>query len=101
FHGGLTPDALYAADALRALAADHGNLDVRFSALTLPQDAGDIAAGNIVDHVMAALPALDLKRTQAFFCGAPDLVAALKKKAFLAGIGSRAIHADPFLPSAG
>jgi hypothetical protein len=61
------------------------------------EPSGDVRAGAIDKLVAGELPKLAGFRV--FLCGHPELVAALKKKAFLAGAGLREIHADPFLPS--
>jgi hypothetical protein len=47
---------------------------------------------------MASLPT-EKKTARLFLCGAPDLVNAMRRKAFLGGIASKHIFADPFLPS--
>lgn len=100
FHGARDADGLYLADALRALAGDHANLDCRFSVLGLTEDDGDMLAGSIADRAQEALRQLGPALANVYFCGAPDLVKDLKMKAFIAGVPSKAIHSDPFLPPA-
>lgn len=97
-HGGVRMGDLYALETLRALAAERATLTCRFS--VLDDAAGDdVSALPIQDCVTAALEASDRTAMRAYFCGAPDIVAALKKRAFMAGTPSRFIFSDPFLPS--
>jgi len=56
-------------------------------------------SGNIQDIVLAALPP-SKAGLRLYLCGAPEFVTSLRRKAFLAGIGSSFIFADAFLPSA-
>jgi CDP-4-dehydro-6-deoxyglucose reductase len=97
FHGALRDTDLYLVDQLRDLAAQHPNF--RYTPCVLNGAADQFyVTGNIEDVVMAAVPE---KRalTRLFLCGAPELVNALKRKAFLGGLASRHIFADAFLPS--
>jgi ferredoxin-NADP reductase/ferredoxin len=100
FHGALDETALYYTEGLRKLAAEHPNVECRFSVLGLGQDAGDMLAGSIEAHAIRGMDGWDKTRTRVYLCGAPEMVNSLKKKVFLAGVPSRAIHSDPFLPSA-
>lgn len=103
FHGALTPDGLYLVDELRALAGAHSTLRYRPNALE-PQAGGradlpELEHGALDDLVIRDLPRAPGVR--AFVCGAPDFVATLKRKLFLAGVALRDIAADAFLPGAG
>lgn len=97
FHGALQEADLYLVEALQALAREHRNF--RYAPCVLRGEAGRFyLPGNIEDIVMAAMPG-DKTRTRLFLCGAPEMVNALKRKAFLGGLASRHIFADAFLPS--
>ncbi len=97
FHGALQEADLYLVDELQALARRHGNF--RYTPCVLKGEADRFyLPGNIEDIVMAAMPG-DKARARLFLCGAPEMVNALKRKAFLAGLASRHIFVDAFLPS--
>lgn len=101
FHGALTASDLYLVDELRQLAAAHPQLRYRPSALrAAPQAASvpELELGPLDELIGRHLPSIAGMR--AFVCGAPDLVATLKRKLFLAGMPLRDIAADAFLPSA-
>ncbi|MBK9170886.1 MAG: 2Fe-2S iron-sulfur cluster binding domain-containing protein [Bryobacterales bacterium] len=97
FHGAVRRDGLYLHDHLTRLAAAHANLEYTASVLEAP-DAGDAVSGPIDQLILRRFPNLDGWR--GFLCGDPALVGSLRKKLFLAGIASRDIYADAFLPSA-
>jgi len=97
FHGALREADLYLVDELQELAARHANF--RYQPCVLNGEPERFyATGNIEDIVMAALPA-DKAATRLFLCGAPEMVNALKRKAFLHGLASKHIFVDAFLPS--
>lgn len=97
FHGALNAADLYLVDALQALADCHPNF--RYTPCVLHGAPGQFyVTGNIEDVVMSNVPA-DKSKTRLFLCGAPELVNALKVKAFLDGLASKHIFADAFLPS--
>lgn len=100
FHGALRETDLYLVAELQDLAQRHANFT--YAPCVLNGDSGRFyASGNIQDFVMSAVtrtPA-DKPRTRLFLCGAPEMVGALKKAAFLSGLASRHIFADAFLPS--
>lgn len=101
FHGALTAAELYLVDELRRLADAHPNLHYRPSALRPqpgPTDIPELELGPLDELIARHLPVTAGMR--AFVCGAPDIVATLKKKLFLAGTPLRDIAADAFLPSA-
>lgn len=100
FHGALTSSDLYFVDELRALAAAHTQLRYRPSALRPgPGDGAipELELGPLDELIGRHLPSIVGMR--AFVCGAPDVVATLKRKWFLAGMPLRDISADAFLPS--
>lgn len=97
FHGALQVSDLYLGDELSRLAAAHDNF--QYKPCVLKGEAGrDYLAGDVGEIVMASLPT-DKKATRLFLCGAPELVNSMRRKAFLGGIASKHIFADPFLPS--
>ncbi len=96
FHGGLDPTGLYLVDELAALAASRPN--VRYLPSVLKGALPGMEEGAIDAVVARHFPKTNGVR--AFVCGAPDVVAALKKKIFLAGAALRDIAADAFVPAA-
>jgi CDP-4-dehydro-6-deoxyglucose reductase, E3 len=96
FHGASSPEGLYLMDEMRAIAAAHPQVRYRPTALAGEPRAG-LAVGPIDKLVVAELPRLVGFR--AYFCGAPRAVSSLKKRAYMAGVLMRELHADPFLPS--
>jgi NAD(P)H-flavin reductase len=96
FHGAVEPSGLYLVSELRVIAASHPN--VRYVPCVLRgEEAGDVRVGPLDQVLFKELP--KLKGFRAFVCGDPALVAALKKKIFLAGAPLKEIFADAFLPS--
>ncbi len=97
FHGGLHEGDLYHVDALTELAAKHANF--RYVPCVLEGSEQQFyTVGNIETVVVDGLPK-ERAATRVFLCGAPDLVNGLRRKTFLAGIASKHIFADAFLPS--
>jgi CDP-4-dehydro-6-deoxyglucose reductase len=98
FHGALHERDLYLTDALRQLVRTHTNVD--YTPCVMNGAPGRFyRSGNIQDIVLAALPP-SKAGLRLYLCGAPEFVTSLRRKAFLAGIGSSFIFADAFLPSA-
>lgn len=97
FHGALQDADLYLVPQLQTLAAEHPNF--RYAPCVLKGDPGQFyLPGNLEEIVMSALPT-DKTQTRLFLCGAPEMVNALKRKAFLSGLASKHIFADAFLPT--
>ncbi len=97
FHGALDEADLYLIPQLRKLGADFHNFHYAPCVLRGESDRF-YRQGNIQDIVMSALP-IEKSRTRLFLCGAPEMVNALKRKAFLGGLASKHIFADAFLPT--
>jgi CDP-4-dehydro-6-deoxyglucose reductase len=97
FHGALRTSDLYMGPELMQLAERHGNFQYR--PCVLEGETGQhYLTGDVGEIVMACLPA-DKKSTRLFLCGAPEMVNSMRRKAFLGGVASKHIFADPFLPS--
>jgi len=94
YHGALRPEGLYLRDELRTLANMHANLFYKPVVLEGGESAG-IASGAIDKVIAAGHP--NLTGWRGFICGDPSIVQMLKKKFFLAGMGSREIFADAFI----
>lgn len=106
FHGARDPSGLYGVDELAALRRRMPNLRAACVVLEGPPSAGDEPRG-IGERCELWVGALDrilfseyskLDDYRLFFCGSPELVALLKKRAYLAGASLSRIHSDPFLP---
>jgi CDP-4-dehydro-6-deoxyglucose reductase len=96
-HGGRTEAQLYLQAELRALAAQHGNF--RYLPCTLQPPTGNgIEEGRIETLVERELQRSGnaITRCQAFVCGSPSLVHALRKRLYLLGLRAANIHCDPF-----
>jgi len=96
-HGALRTEDLYFRAELTALAAAHTN----FRYVPCVLEAGerdDVTAGSLDQVALGFLG--EPRATRVYFCGAPEMVALLKRKAFLAGVASRNIFSDPFIPTA-
>lgn len=96
FHGALEPGGLYLVDDLRRLAARHPNL--RYVPSVVSGATGEMEEGPLDAVVMRHLPKTTGVRV--FLCGAPELVALLKRKVFLAGAALADIASDPFVSGA-
>jgi CDP-4-dehydro-6-deoxyglucose reductase, E3 len=97
FHGALHRDGLYLVDELRELARAHPNL--RYTPAVLRGDDADGFEIGPIDAVIKKHHP-QLAGCRGFVCGDPGLVQMLKKTLFLAGMASREIYADAFLPAA-
>jgi NAD(P)H-flavin reductase len=97
FHGALHDSDLYLVPQLQALAREHSNF--RYVPCVLKGEAGKFyLPGNIEEIALSAMP-VEKNRTRMFLCGAPEMVNALKRKAFMGGLASKHIFVDAFLPS--
>lgn len=97
FHGALVEAELYLVDRLLELELAYGNF--RYTPCVLNGAPGGFyTPGNIENIVLSELPPQKLT-TRLFLCGAPDFVASLRRKSFLAGLASKHIFADAFLPA--
>lgn len=97
FHGALVEEDLYLVGKLEALQRTYVNF--RYTPCVLNGGPGSFfSVGNIEGIVLADLPA-QKSVTRLFLCGAPEFVAGLRRKAFLAGLASKHIFADAFLPA--
>lgn len=97
FHGALSVEDLYLVGELQELQRNHGNF--RYIPCVLNGDLGKFyTPGHVEGIVLAALPPQKLT-TRLFLCGAPEFVTSLRRKAFLAGLASKHIAADAFLPA--
>lgn len=97
FHGALNTGGLYLVSDLQAHAARHSNFTYIPSVLAGEAAAG-LAVGPLDECIKTAVPSL--ARCRAYVCGDPGLVNGLRMKLFLAGMPSKAIYADAFVPSA-
>ena len=94
FHGSLAREGLYYVEELRALAARHENFHYHPVVLK-----GEPPEGGLVGD-MKSLPVEhlgDLTGFRAYLCGDPELVEALRRAVFLAGVGMNDIYTDPFV----
>ena len=97
FHGARNEEGLYLVDTLQHLAATHKNFRYVPCVLSAPSSK-TIQQGHIQDIVLSHLPA-DKAHTHLYLCGTPETITPLKTQAFLAGIASKNIYVDAFLPS--
>jgi CDP-4-dehydro-6-deoxyglucose reductase len=96
FHGALTMAGLYLGEELRDLEARHVNF--RYVRTVLRDDgAAGAEVGQLHDAILTRFP--KLSGWKGYVCGDPALVNSLRKKLFLAGMPSKAIYSDAFLPS--
>jgi len=92
YHGVRTQDELYLHDTLNELAQKYSN--VHYHACISGDNVGEMKAGRASDVAMSDYP--DLKGWRLFLCGAPEMVRAMRKNAFLAGASMPDISADAF-----
>ncbi len=96
FHGALEPAGLYLVETLKALADSDARFHYHPCALRGEAPEG-IVQGALDELMFQSLPKLNGWR--AYFCGHPDMVRLLQRKAFMAGASMKQIYADAFLPS--
>ncbi len=61
-------------------------------------DAGEIEVGPLERCILGRFPSL--AGWKGYICGDPPLVNSLRKKLFFAGMASKAMYSDAFVPSA-
>jgi len=97
FHGALNPTGLYLTSELRELAEAHSNFHYIRSVLR-DADPGEFEVGPLEQCLLAKIP--KFAGWKGYVCGDPALVNSIRKKLFLAGMASKSIYADSFVPSA-
>jgi NAD(P)H-flavin reductase len=97
FHGALTPGGLYLTKELAELDSRHSNFHYVRSVLQ-DGDTSGAEVGELAQCILTRFPSLT--GWKGYVCGDPVLVNLLRKKMFLAGMASKAIYADAFVPSA-
>jgi len=97
FHGALAPSGLYLIRELTELARDHANFHYVRSVLH-DGDSGGAEVGELDKCILDRFESF--AGWKGYVCGDPALVNSLRRKLFLAGMASKAIYADAFLPSA-
>ena len=97
FHGALTPDGLYLTEELVELDRVYANFHYVRSVLR-DGDSARVESGELDRCILRRFPSLT--GWKGYVCGDPALVNSLRRKLFLAGMASKAIYADAFVPSA-
>ena len=97
YHGGRTMEDLYLHEALRALDAEHPNLEYR-PCLSGDDVPAGIRAGRVTEHAFGR-DHRDAAGHAVYLCGNPDMVYLARYRAVGAGVARAAILADPFEPS--
>lgn len=97
FHAALTAAGLYLTEELLRLQSRHANFRYIRSVLREPESSGGAEVGQLHDSILNRFP--KLSGWKGYICGDPALVNSLRKKFFLAGMASKSIYADAFLPS--
>jgi NAD(P)H-flavin reductase/ferredoxin len=96
FHGALAPSGLYLTHELAELDRSQPNFHYVRSVLR-DDDLSGAEVGELSHCILSRFPSLT--GWKGYVCGDPVLVNLLRKKMFLAGMASKAIYADAFLPS--
>jgi CDP-4-dehydro-6-deoxyglucose reductase len=97
FHGALTTAGLYLTDDLLTLQSRHPNFRYIRSVLRETESSAGAEIGELHNTILTRFP--NLAGHKGYICGDPALVNSLRKKFFLAGMASKSIYADAFLPS--
>jgi NAD(P)H-flavin reductase len=97
FHGALHAGGLYLVDELREIAGSHSHVSYIPSILRGEPEQGFVV-GALDKAIADRVPSVGGWR--GYICGDPGIVQSLKMKLFLAGMASRDIHADAFIPAA-
>lgn len=93
YHGSRHLGGLYLINELRALMAAHPTFHY-FPCLSGEPAPAGFRSGRAAHVALADHP--DLKGWRVYLCGHPDMVAATRRKVFLAGANMADIHADAF-----
>lgn len=96
FHGSSSVEGLYLSDELKTLQKQYSNL-YYMPCISGNDEASGYTQGRSNDVALKTIP--DLKDWRVFVCGHPQMVADMKRKAFLRGASLKEIHADPFVYS--
>jgi len=94
YHGSQSPNGIYLENELRALAEQHENFHY-VSCVSGALDNSRHQHGRANDIALAVHK--NLKGWKIYLCGNPEMVAATKKKGFLAGASLKDIFSDPFI----
>jgi len=94
FHASLATEGLYLIDELGDIAEQFDQFEYTPCVLHGDAPAGG-KQGNVVDIPGQALGSFNGYRV--YLCGDPQIVNALKQKAFMAGASMQDIHSDPFV----
>lgn len=94
YHGASTLDGLYFQNELQSLADQFGNF--RFVQCANEGSTKELRMGSPLDVAILNHP--DLTDWRVYLCGNPSMVAAGKRKCYLAGASLSEISSDPFVP---
>ena len=97
FHGALHRGGLYLVNELREIAGNHAQFCYVPAVLSGEPEQG-VVVGSLDQTILQRIP--NTGGWRGYVCGDPGLVQNLKMKLFLAGMASRDIHADAFIPAA-
>lgn len=96
YHGALRREDLYLVDELFALSKEHKQFS--YTPCVLNGCSGEFYTCGDIQQLVAK-QVVSKENVRVYLCGAPEFVNELKKKVFLAGVASRHIYHDAFLPS--
>jgi len=94
YHGSRHQEGLYLHKQLHQLTQSNDNL-CYIPCLSGDERIDGVEHGRVNEVAIRQNP--DLKGWRVYICGAPDMVYATKRAAFLAGASMQAIHSDPFV----
>jgi NAD(P)H-flavin reductase len=97
FHGALHAGGLYLVDELREIARANTQVSYVPSVLRGEAEQG-LVVGALDQAIAQRIP--NFSGWRGYVCGDPGIVQSLKMKLFLAGMASKDIHADAFIPAA-
>jgi CDP-4-dehydro-6-deoxyglucose reductase len=96
FHGALVTAGLYLTRELIELSCLYPNF--HYVRSVLHGGGTGVDTGELSQSILSRFPKLN--GWKGYICGDPALVNTLRKRVFLAGMASKSIYADPFVPSA-